>query len=264
ITLPASGTHANSDSAPSFQYMATKNGGVIPAWTAASLTCSNTYCHNPASTGGSLDTGNVGTRTFVSWTAATYLGDTAKTETNCNRCHKSPGTVAGTILLSGTTNHSSVKIDDNCAGCHGHNGDTAGLPGQRHVDGKKYGSGSCNTCHGYPPVKSTVGLNIAGNFLHAKIESTNGGYAGGGGYHEKHLLPTIVESDGFTPCLPCHPQTSHQQGGTVIRTNVQVNPAADTSYRFDSSRSKRYNTNGTDWVCSNVSCHFRPTPTWYQ
>lgn len=260
ITLPASGTHANGSSTPSFQYMATKNGGVTPVWTAASLTCSSTYCHNPAGTGGSLNTGNVGTRTFVSWTAATYLGNTAKTTTNCNRCHKAPGDNAGDILLSGSSTHSSVKISDSCSGCHGHNGDTAGALGQRHMDGKLYGSGSCNTCHGYPPVANTTGLNLPGNFLHARIETFNGGYAGGGGYHEKHLLATIVESDGFTPCLPCHPSTSHQQGGTVSRANVQVNDAADTGYRFDGARSKRYNL--TTWSCSNVSCHFRPTPPW--
>lgn len=258
--------HANGSSAPDFtgSKLANSRGLMTPVWTAASLTCSNTYCHNPAGTGGKLNAGNVGTRTFVSWTSSAYLGNTAKTEMNCNRCHKSPGAVAGSILLSGTSNHSSLSIADSCVGCHGHDGDSAGPVGQRHMDGIKYGNGDCDTCHGYPPMTAAdLAARTGGTYVDAALEA-----AGGGGYHKLHLLPTVNKGQGFTPCLPCHPDSSqsvHAQGGAVLAANVNVFYAADTAYRFDSTRAKRYNktATATNRTCSNVSCHFQPTPAWY-
>lgn len=261
-TLPGVGTHADGISSPNtkFQTLASnwgaRTGGTAPTFTGT--TCSNTYCHNPAGAGGTLDALDNGSDPAPDWNQPAYLDDGGKNQANCGKCHKVPGDIGFQKQSAHGANVTNSGY--NCAGCHGHNGDQAGALGQRHMDGKYYANGACDSCHGYPPVANMTGLGIVGNFENAKIETLNGGYAGGGGYHTKHLLATVTAGEGFTPCLPCHPQTSHQQDGTVIRANVQVNDAADTGYRFDSTRSKRYNS--TAWTCSNVSCHFRPTPAW--
>lgn len=127
------------------------------------------------------------------------------------------------------------------------------------MDGKLYANGACDSCHGYPPVASMTGVGSAGSFLNAKLQ-----VAGGGGHHTTHLDPNIVATDSFTPCLPCHPSDSkgwHKQGGsTVITANVNVFYDSYSTYRFDSSRSMRYNRATKN--CSNVMCHFQPTPAW--
>jgi hypothetical protein len=109
---------------------------------------------------------------------------------------------------------------------------------------------------------SQVQLNarVAGTFTTARVED----YANGGGHHATHLLPTITANEGFTPCLPCHPSPTsgfHSQGGgTVVRANVNIFDAADISFAFDETRTKRYDVVAQS--CSNVSCHFQPTPAW--
>jgi len=249
--VPAAGNHANGSSTPAFQGLATNNGAMSTA-TYVGTNCTNTYCHNPAGTGGTLDPANTGTGVIAGWTNAAYIADgTLKTQANCGMCHKSPGDASFT---SAQTHTPSIAQD--CAGCHGHNGDSAGSSGQRHIDGIKYGGGACDTCHGYPPMTQAQFDTKGGTFVNGKVEDQ-----GGGGYHTAHLLTTVVSADGFTPCLPCHPSGYHNQGGgTVVRANVNVNDAADAGYRFDSSRSKRYNM--TSRSCSNVSCHFKPTLAW--
>jgi predicted CxxxxCH...CXXCH cytochrome family protein len=250
-SLPTSGTHANGSSTPVFQTLATKNGAFAASY--SSGTCS-VYCHNPAGVGGTLNSANTGTGVAPSWTNAAYIADgTLKTDANCNVCHKSPGNSGFTASVPHT-----FGIAQDCSGCHGHNGGSGGVIGQQHMDGIKYGGGSCDTCHGYPPLPSFVfNARAVGEYVNAKFQD----YSGGGGHHSTHLLSTIVAADGFTPCLPCHPSGYHNQGsGTVLRSNVNVNDQADSGYRFDDNRAKRYNTASS--TCSNVSCHFQPTPAW--
>jgi predicted CxxxxCH...CXXCH cytochrome family protein len=260
--LPATGNHANGSSVPAFEGMATR-GGRVPTWTASSFTCSNTYCHNPAGT--TLNAGNIGTRVFVSWTSSSYLGDTVKSEANCNRCHKSPGAVAGTILLSGTNNHASVKISDTCAGCHGHNGDATGTIGKRHIDGIKYGSGDCDSCHGYQ----------AGSWDTATAINPEGK-----GAHEAHIVYLTTKRNTITlakatdqyagattawtgVCGVCH-------GNTVTNhQNSAVNVALDTNYFFGPGTgtptyqgSPGVSSATTAKTCSNISCHYFTTPIW--
>jgi predicted CxxxxCH...CXXCH cytochrome family protein len=265
-TLPTSGNHASGSSVPAFQGLATR-GGMAPAWTAATVTCSNTYCHNPAGSG-ILNAGNVGTRTFVSWTSSSYLADSAKNETNCNRCHKSPGTVAGTILLSGTSTHSTVKISDSCSGCHGHDGNNAGTIGKRHMDGIKYGgggAGGCIGCHGYG-----VGSWAAASSINAE----------GKGAHEMHIsylttkrftvtLNATTDQYGIDTtgmggtwtnvCGVCH------TGGTHMDSTVNVAIAA--AYLFGTGSPTYNGTPGQSSLtvpktCSNISCHYFTTPLW--
>jgi hypothetical protein len=236
-----------------FQGLANNNGGMSASYNAPN--CSNTYCHNPAGTGGTLDPANAGTGIAPSWNNPAYIADgSLKTDANCNQCHKSPGNPSFSLAAS----HTGVTIANDCAACHGHNGDATGAEGQRHMDGIRYANGSCDTCHGYPPMtQAQLDARVGAEFANAKLQD----YPGGGGFHSSHLLSTVTAADGFTPCLPCHPSTSHKQGGSAVKREfVNVNDAADTTFVFDSTRTKRYNTETA--TCSNISCHFKPSPAW--
>ncbi|MFZ2950221.1 MAG: CxxxxCH/CxxCH domain-containing protein [Desulfuromonadaceae bacterium] len=269
--LPTDTAHITGNSAPTFQRLANKNGTTGATWMPASLTCSNTYCHNPAGTGGTLNAGNVGSRTFVSWTATTYLGDTRKTAINCNRCHLSPKDAPGEQLLAGTS-HSTVKILDDCSGCHGHNGDANGPVGRRHIDGIKYGGGgtSCDGCHSYADWSSA-----SHNF---------GGQGQGIGAHQKHInhltsrLPVALDptndySVGYglgsagAVCGACHSNTlsDHSTGDSTAARSI--NFAGSATYKFGPNApiyNGVYNASSATnpKSCSNVSCHYFTSPNW--
>lgn len=245
-TLPVSGTHSDGASTPVFQKLANNWGTAGATASFSSGSCSNTYCHNPSAYG-ILQAGSTPAPT---WTDATYLADGGKNQTNCGKCHKVPGDAG----FSKQSVHGAGMVTNaatDCSGCHSHNGNTQGVVGQRHMDGILYANGECNSCHGYPPMtQEDYDARTAGTYVNAKVATINSG----GGFHKTHLLPTINISEQFTPCLPCHPDSSkglHRNG------TVNVFGADDALHRLDSSRSKRYNIDNT---CSNVSCHFKPSP----
>lgn len=252
-SLPASVNHSTGVPETAFANIASKWGAVSGA-TFGGGNCSNVYCHKPAGT----TLTDVGTDPNPSWTDASYIENGGKSLNNCKKCHAVPGdgvfskqAVHGTMVTDSSANQ--------CNACHGHNGDSTGVVGQRHIDGILYVNGTCDSCHGYPPMSQADYDSRAGGYVNAKVETV-----GGGGHHKLHLSSTVVATDGFTPCLPCHPNSTlglHQQGGAnVYSANVNVFYAADTDYRFDSQRTKRYNRSSR--TCSNISCHFQPTPAW--
>ena len=249
--LPSNSSHANGNSTPVFQGLATLNGTFTTSYNAGSCAV---YCHNPAAAG--VMTADAGFDTTPSWNNPNYIADGGKSQFNCNRCHKVPGDAG----FSKQGAHGAMVTDaaTDCAGCHGHNGNTTGVLGQRHLDGTFFANGACDSCHGYPPMnQAKYDARAVGEFVNARVEN----YAGGGGYHSSHLASTIVVGDEFKPCLPCHPSTSHKQGGsTVAQANINVFETTDTINRFDSARSKRYDASLTK--CSNISCHFKPSPAW--
>jgi hypothetical protein len=171
--------------------------------------------------------------------------------TACSSCHSYPPASHATYnVVAGTT--------PNCAACHTY----TGFNGPTHNNGAVDLNGdlACDTCHGYPPLPANILASRAnGEFVNARVEN----YAGGGGFHASHLLPTLTADQGFTPCLPCHPSgATHNQGhGTVAQANVNVFDPADTSFRLNAGLPKVYN---ADTTCSNVSCHFQPSPAWKQ
>jgi predicted CxxxxCH...CXXCH cytochrome family protein len=248
--VPTAGNHATGSAAPTFSGLAT-TGSYSASYTAGS--CS-VYCHNPAGT--VLASNNAGTGTSPSWTNTAYLGDTLKTQANCGTCHKSPGDVGFTSTFDHSVSAPTLATD--CTACHGHDGGTGGSTGWQHMDGVKAGNKECDACHGYPPLTATqLAARTTGQYVNAKVQD----YDGGAGQHKTHLLASVKSSDGFTPCLPCHPSAFHNGSkGPVSKLFVNVNDAADMNYRFDSDRSKRYNV--ATQSCSNVSCHYQPTPAW--
>lgn len=268
-TLPTNYSHIDSSSSPQghFQGKATKDGGFTASWTAATLTC-NTYCHNPAGTGGTLSAGNAGTRSFVSWTSSSYLSDAgwAKTDANCNRCHKSPGTNGA---------HSAMTIATNCSTCHAHNGDASGPLGTRHMDGKLVGStGNCNGCHAY----------TAAEWANPSFIKAGGSNAEGAGAHVEHInwitankgitLSALADSttgygsgNAGAVCGVCHSNlgANHPMTSNTTRT---INFGDDSgTYQFGGSLPV-YNGNSanlsatTPKTCSNLSCHYFTTPIW--
>ncbi len=120
--------------------------------------------------------------------------------------------------------------------------------------------GGCSGCHGYPPVKLAITrqpgtFGTQGNYSSAKFQD----YSGGGGAHTVagHIKKTAAPSEAWTNCNQCHYNTSHATGGTPVKKSF-VNVIVDPKYKFNNATSITYTAN----TCSNVSCHFKPTPNW--
>jgi len=207
--------------------------------------CSTAYCH-----GSTLPADAVTPKVVPAWGA---------TITGCTACHGNPPV---------STYHTGV-VANTCNQCHPNvnSNNTFNTP-QQHVDGIVQG-GECNSCHGYPPVQSMTGLGTNANYSTAKLQN----YSGGGGVHSVagHLAMTLKTSQypgtaGFTPCLTCHPQGTHNQAaGSFLTANVQV--VVDPQFKFDKNRPIVYNakqsgTGKTSGTCANVSCHFQKSPIW--
>lgn len=144
--------------------------------------------------------------------------------------------------------HNGAK---NCLNCHQHKGLNVTFAFQPF--------GTCDTCHGYPPVKNMTGLAVAGNYSGAKFQD----YSGGGGAHTVvgHISKTVVPKDGKSSCTNCHSDfdNSHNQGSTPVKKSF-INVVVDTKFKFNNATSIVYNSGNNS--CSNVSCHFRPSPNW--
>jgi len=253
--LPTSGNHANGSSAPSFQGLATRSGAMSPSY--AGVTCTNTYCHNPAGTGGTLNTANSGTDSSPDWTDAGYIDDAPlKTNANCSICHKMPWDAG----FASTYDHGTMSTSTDCSLCHGHNGSTTGTAGMQHMDGVKYGAGACNTCHGYEATSWATApeLAVEGKGAHAK--------------HVAHLvalwgLALDPNADQFgtgaswtNVCGVCHNNATHI-GATTRQISIvsthQIGTSA-TSYTGVPETSSDANPKR----CSNIDCHFQQTPVW--
>lgn len=263
--LPTNFSHINSNSAPAFQGLATKRGTMTAGYSAGNQGCSNTYCHNPAGSGGSLLAANAGSKVFPTWTSASYVASGAKSVANCSVCHKVPG-VSG-FQPAGT--HSGMNTDtQDCAICHGHNGDASGvIAGRRHLDGFKFGSGNCDSCHAYD----------VGSWAGAAERS---GVVGGKGAHEKHIAylkarygaTLTATSDAFgsgtswtAVCGVCHNGAAHDMGEAIPGTGrtISITPAR----QFGSSAPLYNGIVGQTSAfkaksCSNVDCHYKETPSW--
>lgn len=284
-TLPTSGTHANGSSVPSFQGLATNNGSMAASYNAGS--CSNTYCHNPAGTGGILNTSNVGSTSTPSWTDASYIADgTLQTQANCGRCHKVPGDAGFTSSF----NHTGITVGPGtCTSCHGHSGDTNGAAGQRHMDGIKYGGGNCDSCHDFDVVGATYsnGKWTGGTWGKNHYDNVNEGW----GAHAKHInhIKTVLNitnplnpagqsfgtGDAANVCGTCHTNSgaNHTVSGSTLRTinfgdgTYKYGGTTGFSFIFGSTNPIYNGISGvssasTPKTCSNISCHFSVTPYW--
>jgi hypothetical protein len=117
------------------------------------------------------------------------------------------------------------------------------------------GVGGCGGCHGYPPVRDLTGLGVVTNYSSAKFQD----YSGGGGAHtvKGHIPKTARQGERWNNCNNCHNSASHNTGGTPAK-KAFVNVVVDPQFKFDSATPITYNAS----TCSNVSCHFKPSPNW--
>lgn len=204
-------------------------------------------CHDTHGT-----TNKLSVRTTINGLSVVYTGSTPNfIETTpdgnglyhglCQVCHTK------TKYFNRDNTPPSSHATAGCLTCHKH----------KDVDGHFAffpSNGGCGDCHGYPPARITAGLNVLGNYTNAMFQK----YSGGGGAHTVagHIPKTVRQSDGFINCTNCHYNTNHNQGGTVQRANVNV--IVDPKFKFNNTTSITYNASN----CSNVSCHFKPTPNW--
>ena len=128
-----------------------------------------------------------------------------------------------------------------------------------------FGAGTCNSCHGYPPLTAADLAARGANYPDAKVDTAYGGYAGGGDAHNApdHLATTVTAAAGWTPCLPCHPSTSHLTTTSVLRANISV-AFPGTTYNAKSGAASFTAGGGPAAAsCANVSCHGgQTTPFW--
>ncbi|SNB47896.1 CxxxxCH/CxxCH domain-containing protein [Geobacter sp. DSM 9736] len=165
--------------------------------------------------------------------------------------------------------------DRNCFSCHPHNARGGAFSPS---------DGTCDTCHGYPPIpkSSVVGpeqvrgtalfrqtYGVENNFINAKFED----YSGGGGVHMWHVDPAAKASDGWNACAICHTGGSMTNTQThVMRMPLKQNISnvtvkIDPRWRFNDAVLPTYtgarlvnppevNKTGS---CISVGCHFKPT-----
>jgi len=134
----------------------------------------------------------------------------------------------------------------NCLSCHEHKTITYAFAPV---------NGGCAGCHGYPPVSNMTSFGVTNNYTSAKLQD----YSGGGGAHTVagHIPKAAVPSEAWTNCSNCHYSTAHNTGGTPAKQNF-VNVIVDPKFKFNNATSIVYSAN----TCSNVSCHFKPSPNW--
>jgi hypothetical protein len=248
------------------------------------FTCSTCHSHLPAETGSNVkrirailpsapntsngDFPGVGASiSFVDATEpATDFGDDSATHVTSNKicqvCHSYDGTdpyddgvKQHAYNMPVTATHQN-NID--CVTCHKHN------------TGFAASGGSCDSCHGYPPIPGDGIDSYASKAVEGK------------GAHEKHvnhltaLLGVTLDPNGDNfgdtnttdVCGVCHDMngaTHEMSGGT---RNVNFNSL--TGFQFGSS-APAYNgvqgqTSGAPdnnpKTCSNINCHFQGTPWW--
>lgn len=159
----------------------------------------------------------------------------------------------------------------NCGQCHPHNA----------AGGAFLPAGSCDACHGYPPVPKSAVRGPVGpykgtfgtfnNYTNAKYED----YSGGGGAHLNHVATYARATDGWSNCAICHSggnkdnPSSHMVKLPINKNVPYVTIQIDQRVNFNNSLQIIYSgarlVNPPDnrtGSCINVGCHFQPTPRW--
>jgi predicted CxxxxCH...CXXCH cytochrome family protein len=210
-----------------------RSGGVTPAWTAATRTCSN-YCHGASMSGGSDPT--------PAW-------DAGPGAAACGTCHGvPPASGHPSVAGSGTAR---------CAGCHPGTvkaDGTIDVAGGKHVNGAvdTGGGGSgggtgCASCHGSatsyaPPIDTlggTSGVRVGAHQAHVAGKTFSDGLGGASSCPECH---------GATPT-----STGHSDGRVQIGWGRIALATGGAAIGVDASNPTTL-TPGVAATCTN-SCH---------
>jgi predicted CxxxxCH...CXXCH cytochrome family protein len=126
-----------------------------------------------------------------------------------------------------------------------------------------FGAGSCNSCHGYPPLESVPNANYPAGALQ--------NYAGGGRAHalDKHIPYGKPATDGWLWCTPCHTETDHTTSATAWAANrtSKTYPKVRLSASLNHGGTATYTMGNADSIdgmgqCFNTTCHFLESPKW--
>lgn len=170
----------------------------------------------------------------------------------CQVCHTKTGHFKrGVPELSGT--HAGADYRK-CLTCHEHQ------PGTDYKMAFAPSNGVCNSCHGFPPVKSMIGLGVHGNYSTARLDSA-AGYVGGGGAHAVagHIGKDLTNNNQTNMnCSNCHSMATHITFGTTTPVKANIHIVVDQKFKFNATQPITYSGS----TCSNVSCHYAVTPTW--
>ena len=230
---------------------------------AQDMTCKT--CHSPH---GTTNLHMVKTQLKGAWLNATAVTITYTDSVNgfinptnnrglCQVCHTKTK-----YFLAGVAESAHPTSD--CLTCHKHNG----------KGGAFKPVGTCDGCHGYPPMPRLTGLTFgtAGNYANARFED----YTGGGGAHAiaAHVNPNAVPADGWKNCAGCHnggnlvTAANHKTIMPIKKNIANVTVSLDPAKKFNNAKLMNYsggklvypgNVTGS---CTNVACHFKPSPKW--
>jgi predicted CxxxxCH...CXXCH cytochrome family protein len=196
-------------------------------------TCSANYCHGASFADG-------GTNKSPQWTQTTYLDGTI-TVAQCGTCHGAPPTGSP---------HSGQPLTE-CGSCHTstmNNGAATFLDVTKHANGIIEASTTCGGCHtAFPPA---TGAHVK----HVDHLVNDMGLALGVTTNDM----TLFSNGTYTACAVCHDMSN-----TANHTNATdyILGLPKVSQQFVTGTNPTYDPT-TTFKCSNVNCHFKPTPAW--
>jgi hypothetical protein len=242
VTL-ATATHMNGTTNFIWSTLATKNGALVPTYTAG--VCANVYCHGASMPGG--DT--TGTNRAPTWNSTTYLPATIGTGgTACKTCHGFPPLPASghptlTTAVPATFGNGTTAIGTSCS-CHA-NISTTGTTYANifvnkalHIDGTLQvtgghavpydthkadvvaagGNTACLGCHAMGTAASPYPAAVVGNppdcmSCHQKAAPVHTGTVAGANCSSCHGLSTATTTNIGRPVGTAYPDRLGYHGG---------------------------------------------------
>ncbi len=272
VTAIRSANHWNYSTATlTFSGRATANSHTpTVSRTSGIMQCSNTNCHNGKY--------NSGTTPSPFWNATGMVKETGTTVAACTKCHAMPP--------SGYANHPAALSDTAaistiygaCGTCHTNLSSSATNVGNAFVDKALHVNGTinyvanCNGCHAY---------DLTGGGTTWTPALTGGS---GTGAHIKHIafIKTRLNIASLTPtgqtfgtgepaavCGTCHTNTGSEHDNGSRQITFGTGGTANTmGAGYSGSMSLLFGStnpsfDGGGKTCSNLSCHYFTTPSWY-
>jgi hypothetical protein len=198
---------------------------------------------------------NNGADTTPLWSNDNYL--TGNTASDCAQCHGLPPNVPP---------HTGTETIVQCAACHDHFEPDGTLNNAAlHIDGLVQAQGTCNSCHGYPPVQGDgfASQDGIGEGKGAHLTHVNN-IAAAKGVILDPANDTFGAGTAGIVCGTCHTinAANHMTGTRIINF-----ADGSTEYQFGPGAPNYNGVPGTSSTvtlksCSNISCHYGDTPGW--
>jgi len=273
VTSVRSGNHWNYSTATlTFSGRATANAHTpTVARTSGIISCGTTNCH----------TGKYNSGTVLSpfWNMTGLVKETATTVAACTKCHAMPpsGYASHPAALSDSAAISTIY--GSCGSCHTNLSSSATNVGNAfnskslHVNGTMEYVANCNGCHAYDVTDGGTTWNPA----------LSGG--SGSGSHIKHIIfiksrlniasltasgQTFGVGEPAGVCGTCHTNTlaQHDNGSRQITFGAGGASPNTMGAGYGGSMSLVFgginpSFEGAGKTCSNLSCHYFITPSWY-